>query len=234
MKKIEVIKILGRRPLFTINDFVRITTRKPEYSRTCLYRLKKERLVFQIERGKYTVFDDPMIFSSHIIIPSYISFWTAFRFYNFTEQLPVEIMVASPKSKRTIEFQKTRIRFFKTKHVWGYKKQRYRDFDIFVAEKEKCIIDSLLLKNAPFDEIVKAIGTKEFEPEKLVEYAARTKNKSLMKRLGYVMENFGLETEELIAQLDNNYILLDWNGGKRGEKNKKWKVIVNKHLEEVE
>lgn len=233
IKKINIIKILAEQPLFMLNDFVRMTGKSSAYARTYIYRLKKEGLVFQIERGKHTVFDDPMIFSSHIILPSYISFWTAFRFYNFTEQLPTDMMIASPKSKRAIEFQKTGIRFFKTKHMWGYKKQRYRDFDIFVAEKEKCIIDSLLLKNTPFDEVVKAIGTKEFDTNKLAEYAIKTKNKSLLKRLGYMMEIFGLKADKLATQLDNNYILLDWSGKKKGERNKKWKIIVNKHLDEV-
>jgi predicted transcriptional regulator of viral defense system len=233
MKKIEIIKILEKYPLFTFNEFVRITGKTSEYARNYLYRLKKEGLIFQIERGKYTVFDDTMIFSSHIVIPSFISFWTAFRFYNFTEQLPVDIMIASPKSKKTIDFQGTKIRFFKTKHMWGYKKQRYMDFDILVAEREKCIIDSLLMKNTIFDEIVKAIGTKEFDSKKLVEYAIKTKNKSLMKRIGYLMGKFGFETEELIKHLDNNYILLDWNGIKKGERNKKWKIIVNRRLNDI-
>lgn len=233
MKKIEIIRILERYPLFTLNDFVRITRKTSEYARTYLYRLKKEGLVFQIERGKYTIFDDPMISSSHIVIPSYISFWTAFRFYNFTEQLPIDIMIASSKPKKTIEFQGTKIRFFKTKHIWGYKKQRYIDFDIFVAEKEKCIIDSILLKNVPFDEIVKAIRTKDFDSKKLADYAIKTKNRSLMKRLGYLMESFDFEADKLTKQLDENYILLDWSGIKKGKRNKKWRIIANRWLHDI-
>lgn len=113
--------------------------------------------------------------------------------------------------------------------MWGYKKHRYGNFDIFLAEKEKCIIDSLLLKNVPFDEIVKALKTKDFDSDKLVEYAIRTKNKSLAKRLGYLMERVGLSTGRLTIHLDSNYIPLGWPaaGKKAGGKNKKWKVIEN-------
>lgn len=233
MKKIEIIKALGKYPLFTFNEFVRIIAKTQKYTRTYLYRLKKEYHIFQVERGKYTVFDDPMIISSHVMIPSYISFWTAIRLHNLTEQLPLDIMIAVPKSKKTIKFQGTKIRFFKTKHMWGYKKQKYMDFDIFVAEKEKCIIDALSLKNTPFDEIVKAIRTKDFETKKLIEYAIKTGNKSLIKRLGYLMENFGLKTEELARHLDNNYILLDWSETKKEKKDKKWKIIVNRRLDDI-
>ncbi|MBU4245964.1 MAG: type IV toxin-antitoxin system AbiEi family antitoxin domain-containing protein [Nanoarchaeota archaeon] len=233
MKKIALIKSLEEYPLFTFNEFVRITGKSSEYARTCLYRLKKEGLIFRIEKGKYTVHDDPLIFSSNIAVPSYISFWTAIRFYSFTEQLPKDIMLASPKPKETITFRGTKIRFFKTKHVWGYKKERYGNFDIFVAEKEKCIIDSLLLKNTPFDEIAKSVRTKEFDGKKLAEYALKTKNKSLIKRLGYIMERFGLNAEAFAGHLDNNCILLDRSGAKKGTKNKKWKIIENRRLHDI-
>ena len=223
MKKIELIKMLEKYPLFTFNEFVRMTGKSSEYARTYLYRLKKEGLVFRVEKGKYTVFDDAMMFSSHIIVPSYISFWTAFRFHNFTEQLPSDIMIAVAKSKENIAFKGTKVRFFKTKHLWGYRKYRYRDFDIFVAEKEKCIIDSLLLKNVPFDEIVKSIRTKEFDADKLSQYAVKTGNKSLMKRVGYIMDQCGMNAaaERLTRYLDNNCILLDWSATGKGKTNKK-------------
>ena len=238
MKKIELLKVLEKYPLFTFNEFVRVTGKPPEYSRTYLHRLKKEGHIFQVEKGKYTVFGDPMVFSSYITVPSYISFWTAISFYNLTEQLPRDIMLASPKPKKTIWFDKRRIRFFKTKHMWGYKKQRYMDFDILVAEKEKCIIDSLLLKNLPFSEVVKALKTKDIDAGVLVEYAIKTKSKSLMKRLGYAMEICGMEDADgLAGYLDRNYVPLDWNGKSADGKNKKcgkWRVIINGRLNDID
>lgn len=231
--KIQLLKKLEEYPLFTMNEFVRITGKSPEYARTMLYRLKKEKLLYRIEKGKYSVHDDPMAFSSYIVIPSYISFWSGLRLHNLTEQLPKDIMIASAKPKHEIDFQGTRIRFFKTKQLWGYKKERYAGFDIFVAEKEKSIIDCLLLKNLPFDEVAKAVARKELDEKKLAEYAIRVKNISLMKRLGYVMEYFGMDAEMLIKLLDNNFIPLDWNAPKKGEKNKKWKIIVNRRLDDI-
>lgn len=233
MRKIEIIKTLEKYPLFTFNEFVRIIKKTQKYARTYLYRLKKERHIFQVERSKYTVFDDPMIISSHIMVPSYISFWTAIRLHDLTEQLPADIMIAVPRPKKTIEFQGIKLRFFKIRRMYGYKKQRYRDFDIFVAEREKCIIDSLLLQNTPFDEVVKAIKTKNFDAKKLIEYAIKTGNKSLIKRLGHLMESFGMKTEKFARHLDNNYILLDWNGTKEGKKSKKWKIIVNRRSDDI-
>lgn len=233
LKKFEIIRRLGQFPLFSFNEFVRITGMSSEYARIYLFRLKKEGFIFQIERGKYSVYDDPMIFSSFIKTPSYISFWTAFRFYNFTEQLPFDVMIAVPRARKTIVFQGANIRFFKTKYFWGYRKQRYRNFDIFVAEKEKCILDVFLLKNTPFDEIIKAILTKDFDFMKLIEYSIRAKNKSLIKRIGYVMDHLGYDTKLLLKFVDNNYVLLDWNGTKKGKKIKRWKIIANRGLDDI-
>lgn len=231
MKIIELLKSLKKYPFFTFNDFVRETKLSTKYAWLSIFRLKKEKLIFEIEKGKYTVFGDPMIFASLIVTPSYISFWTALKFYNLTEQLPEDIMVASPRVKKPIT--KSRIQFFKTKNIWGYKKQRYEGFDIFMAEPEKAIIDSLLLKNVPFDEIAKAIKTKEFNADTLINYIIKTKNRTLMKRAGYIMDYFGFNTGKLLNYKDNNYVILDWNYKKQGKKNKKWKIIENRRIDDI-
>ena len=234
MKKIKIMKIMEKAPLFTFNEFVRFTEFSPGYAKVYLSRLKKDGMIFEIERGKYSIFDDPFLFSSYIIMPSYISFWTALKFYGFTEQLPSDIMVACAKPRKPINFRGVKILFFKTKNMWGYKKQRFGNFEIIVAEKEKAIIDSLALRNIPFDEIAKSIETKDFDAQKLLEYAEKTKNISLKKRLGFLLENFGISAEKLSKSLDNNYIPLDWHGKKRGSKNKKWKIIVNRRFDAVD
>lgn len=230
MDKIKLLETLKTYPLFTFNDFIRITKKKKEYVRTLLYRLRKQGLIYKIEKEKYTLYDDPIIFASYIQIPSYISFWTALRFYNFTEQLPRTIMVASPKSRKEIIFLETKIKFIKIKNFFGYKKERYRDFNIFIGEKEKVIIDCFLIKSVPLDEVIKAIESKELDKNKLIKYAIMVKNKSLIKRIGYLMENLGYECKKLEKHIDNNYIPLDSTFNLKGKRNKKWKIIVNRKI----
>jgi len=233
LKRINILKILERYPLFTLNNFVRISGKTKEYCRTYLYRLRKDGLIFRIEKGKYSVLNDPLIFSSYLLTPSYISFWTALRFYNLTEQLPKDIMIASSKSKDKIMFEGTKIAFFKIKHMWGYRKVTYGNCFIFIADKEKSIIDSLLLKNVSFNEIIKAIKTKEIDYRKLIEYSIKTKNKSLIKRIGYILEEEGYNARELIRYLDSNYVSLDFDREPKGKQNKKWKIIVNRSSNDI-
>ncbi len=227
MKTILLLRILEKYPLFTFNEFVRITGKGVNYCRTHLYRLKKEKLLFELEKGKYTVHENPLLFASLITTPSYISFWTALRFYNLTDQLPMQIMIASKKSKKAVHFLTTTITFHKLRYFWGYAKTRYEQFDIFIAEPEKCLLDSLLTGTVPLHEIAKAIDSAEINLEQLKAFAIRTKNKSLLKRLGFLLEQKGLSAEELLKHIDYNYIPLDLHHKKQGEKNKKWRIINN-------
>lgn len=228
MKTIELLKILQEYPLFTENDVAKIVDKNASYVKTMLYRLRKRKLIHRVERGKYTVHDDVLVFASHIVIPSYISLWTALRHYNLTEQLPKTVFVVVPKHKEQFKFHSTLIEFVKSKHFFGFRKERYRDFDIFIAEPEKAAIDSLLSKKIPLDEIVKAIKTKELKTEKLIDYSIKTKNKSLIKRLGFILEEAHLECKRLNKFVDNNYICLDLMLGRTGRKNNKWRIIDNR------
>lgn len=223
MSTINLLKKLERYPLFTENDVSKLINKSPDYVKTYLYRLHKKGIITRIEKGKYTLHSDPLIFSSYIAIPSYFSLWTALRFYNMTQQQPIDLFLMSAKKRRDIALPGMKIRFIKTRHMFGYTKIRYTDFDIFIAEKEKAIIDSMLYK-IPMADVHEALNDLNFQ--KLCEYTKRTKNASLIKRIGYLIEmrtgqDFGLKV------MDNNYIKLDSQRKEKGIKNSKWKLWVN-------
>ena len=228
MKTIDLMKILQNYPLFTENDVAKIIKKKPEYIKTLLYRMKKRELIYRVERGKYTIYDDVFIFSSYISVPSYISLWSAIRYYNLTEQMPKIIFIMVPKSRKKLKFQNIPIEFVKTKYFFGYKREYHAGFEIFIAEPEKAIVDSLLSKKVPLDEITKAIKVKTLNIEKLITYAIKTKNKSLMKRLGFILEENRLKHQRLIRFIDNNYTILDPILKRKGKANKKWRIIDNR------
>lgn len=223
MKVLSLLKKLERFPLFTENDVAKITNKNHQYVRTLLYRLNKREIIYRIEKGKYTIYEDPLIFASYIITPSYLSLWTALRYYNMTQQQPTSFFVVCPLKRKNIPGKK--ISFTTTKHLFGYKKERYSDFDIFIADPEKTIIDSLLFK-VPIEDVDIALETEGLNFERLSKYAKKTGNKSLIKRLGYLLEK-KLNDSYGLKALDNNYILLNYLGKNKGKKDKKWKLIVN-------
>ena len=223
MKTIDLLKRLENYPVFTLNDVVKITGQSANYVRIFLHKLAEKKYIKRIERGKYTVHEDPLIFASLLYTPSYLSSWTGLRFYNMTTQLPNWICVMIPVSKKNIKVdEKTRIIFVKTKHMWGYEKVRYGQFDIFIADKEKTIIDCLLTGINSSD-IFEALET-DMDFGKLITYAQKTKNKALIKRVGFILEKIGKDPQELMSYVDNNYVYLDASQKKNLIKNSKWKV----------
>ncbi len=222
MNAILLLKQLDLYPIFTEKDVLKITKTTKKYARTLLSRLVKKKYIYRIERGKYSLYDDPLIFASHLAKPAYLSLWTALRYHNLTQQQPQNIFVMVKSAKRKITLPNATINFIVTKHFLGYKTERYRDFDIFMAEPEKAIIDSFLAR-LPIEYIIEAIELNK-NPQKIARYAKKTKNSSLIKRVGYLLEKYKQNSYGL-KPLDYNYIHLDYTY-KNGKKDKKWRLIL--------
>src|SRR3989344_5874955 len=161
-----------------------------KYANLYLHRLQKQRLVERIEKNLYTTYEDPFLIASRIIWPSYLSCWTGLKFYNLTEQVPHTLFVVVPYYKKTIVFQNVSIVFIvtKSKNFFGYEKINYQGFDIFVADKEKSIIDCALFKKASFSELKEIIENHqdELNLNKFIRYLKRIGNSSLIKRFGFI------------------------------------------------
>ncbi len=226
MKSLRLLEILKDYPLFTTNDVSKIVGKNQNYIKTLIYRLRKNNLIYKIEKGKYSVYNDPLVFVSYIYVPSYISLWSAIRYYGLTEQLPKIIFVFVTKSRKSLIFNNTKIEFIKTKHFFGFKKERYNNFDIFIADKEKLVIDCLLSKKVSLDDVIRII--KNVDIKKLILYTLRTKNNSLAKRIGFILDELKIDTKNLIRLVDNNYIKLDYDMQNRGKRNTKWRILDNR------
>lgn len=227
MNAIDVIKKLETYPLFTVNDVSRLLNTTDNYVRTYLYRLENRGLINRIERGKYTVHEDPIIFSTHLVYPSYISMWSLFSLRGLTEQVLREIMIVTSVNKMEITKGSYSISFTKSSHCFGYDKEMYQGYEVFLATVEKAIIDSLMYRKVPFDEIVKVIRSADLNPDKMTEYISRINSSSLAKRIGFLMEKEGVDMDSLLDLIDYNYILLNVDGEDTGVKNERWRLIVN-------
>ena len=237
MKRISLIKRLEKYPIFTLKTVSEIIEKERNYSKLVVYRLKKDKLIYEIEKNKYTLNKDPLIIASNIIWPSYISGWSALRYYNLTEQLPqaVNVITTRARKKRKINFNNTKIIFTKIrpKYFFGYKRERYDNFDIFIADKEKALIDSALLRKVSFQEISSIIkeNIKNIDINLLVNYLIKIGNKSLIKRFGFLLDKLAIDKYNRLRKfIDFKYISLDYAIKAKGKKDKKWKVIDNVKL----
>ncbi|MCQ8898325.1 MAG: hypothetical protein NQU48_02650 [Hadesarchaea archaeon] len=62
--------------------------------------MKREKLIREIERNKYTLHEDPLLIASSITWPSYISCWAALSHHHLTEQLRTAIHVVTTRSRK--------------------------------------------------------------------------------------------------------------------------------------
>ncbi len=234
MKGTEALGELGRRPVFTSAEARSLLGKGPAYANLYLHRLKAAGRLFEVERGKFTVHDDPFIVASRIAWPSYISLWSDLRYHDLTEQAPhaVWVVTSRRRKRRRIRYAGTDILFTVTggRNMFGYDKRLRDGQEIFVADPEKAIIDSLLFGKVSVAEVFEIIRTNlpRIRTGRLVDYAARTGSQALAKRLGLLLERAGKNPAS--RQLKGTYaqiIPLDRKSPRAGTVNRKWKLIEN-------
>ena len=238
MKAEEFVKILNsvKKIVFSINDVTKILYKDSNYCKVFLNRLEKRKLIVKLERNKYVLpSQDPLLVASSIIFPCYISFISAYYFYNITTQIPKTIFVFSKKQRKDLLYEGVRIKFvkFSPQRFFGYKRENLNGKTIFIAEIEKAILDSIFLPQyTSIHETWLALKEGEIKEERIIEYTKRMNSNALAKRLGYLLELNGIDIYSKIKDMiDKNYVKLNQFKARKGEKNKKWKILINEVLE---
>jgi len=238
--------------IFTFKETVEFLKLKEPYSRKFIHNLARKGWLKQIEKGKYLIVpleaglegywsEEAFIVASNLIYPYVISYWTALSYYGYTEQITRTIFVATTKRKfkskieifgvpyKFITLKKHK--FFGINKVWiGGKK-------VNITDREKTIIDC-------FDhpeycggivEVAKGLSNafeEGIDLEKITDYAMQMRNKTIFKRLGYLVEVLNLPVQEKYIDkwkknVSKGYSLLFPAAGRKGKHNSKWNLKIN-------
>lgn len=222
MYETKIIKQFSKIPVFSLSDVNQFINNR-SYSKKFLKRMIKNKSFFKIKKNLYTLHKDPFLISTFIIKPSYISGVSALSYYNLVTQIPNEIFCATQKDNTKFKFIQ-QINYFHTNYFFGFKKEKYENFEIFIAEPEKAIIDSIsIIPISIFEE-----AFEEIDSEKMIEYLKKIKKSSLVKRIGFLMEKNGYNVYGKLKNFINyKYIFLEPLVKSRGKKDKKWSLIIN-------
>jgi len=244
-----IISTLFRKQLYyfniqTFSTLFRIPSLK---SSQIFKRLEEKGYIKEVENSKYlllgfegsNVLSQPFFIATKILIPSYISFWSALNFYGLTEQVPRTIFVASTKKKNEITFEKFHFKYIKisSNKFFGYRENEFQGLFYLVAEPEKALIDALDQPHysGGIEEVFKCLYNfkEKLSLKKIIDYATLFDNKSLNCRLGYFLNKMGLRAERLKSHISKSYVKL--NPGRKLSKvwDKNWKVNVNIPDEEL-
>ncbi len=225
---------LERYPTFNVDTVANIANKDATYAKVYINRLKNRKLIKQLQRNVYTTQDDPLIVASRTIWPSYISLWAAFRYHNLTEQIPSKISVVTTraKSRYSISLMNTMIIFerIRPEYFFGFSKIRRNEFEIFMANPEKALIDAILLKRISATETYSILkeNLKNLSSNRIVDYILRTHNRALAKRFGWMLSSLGCKNANKLKKLTYKTIIpFDYARSVSGMKNKEWGIIVN-------
>jgi predicted transcriptional regulator of viral defense system len=234
MKKLELLRELAKLPVFSNKTVRDLIGKSSQYTRLVVYRMKREKLIKQIEKNKYTLYEDPLLVASNISWPSYISCWAALSHHHLTEQLPTAIHVVTTRSRkrRELEFENARIIFIKTSpsRFFGFEKVPMGGLEIFMAEPEKALIDSALFHRVSFSEISEMVekNLQSIDTEKLLNYLIRVDDGATAKRFGYLLERLGIESRKKLRKfVGKGYTVLDYALPTRGRRDERWMVRDN-------
>lgn len=238
MKALEFLETLKKleNPVFTVNNLAKIIRKDSRYVRLYIHRMKKNRYLEQIERGKYALKEaHPLGIASNIVFPAYISFLSGIEFFKATTQITKRIYVATLNAKKSLDMEEYEIVFIKLKkeRFFGYHKESLNNNSLFIGDFEKIIVDSLYLPEyCPISEIFNALKEKKFNLNKLINYAIKMNSYVLIKRLGFLLEIIGENVYDNIKdKINNTYDLLNPSLSDNHKRNKKWKLIINEVLD---
>lgn len=205
--------------VFNIHEAARIFGKSESYVSERLTAIPEIR---RAKRGVYYVRDAEVSeIATKIVSPSYISLISAYAIHGATTQIPVEFQVIAPVQHRVMEVEGYRIRFFSFRRdrVFGYNKIN----GSLVALLEKAMIDSLYL-NLYTDETMEVLkeNAPNIDEKRFIDFGLRMKSKSTINRLGFLLDNAGMDTDALLEFRSQRYVRLGSGGESR---NRKWRIM---------
>lgn len=215
-----------------------------------LHNLKRKKWILAIKGGLYAIVPldigakgaesfivHDFVIASFLAEPYYIGMWSALNYHGLSDQIPSAVFVCTTKAKKPVRVLNSEFVFVqlsRAKFV-GIEKVVIEGREVKISDKNKTIVDCLDHPEhaGGMDEVARAVyfDHEELDFVKVREYALKTKNVAVFKRLGFVLEASGL-LDKYAGVLDGinlteGYPLLDKLGPKKGKYSEKWKLLVN-------
>ena len=225
-----------------------------------LHLLSRSGWISRIKRGVYVItsplFQDelhPFALAGALVDPMAISYWSALSHHGLTTQIPPMVQATTPRKVVTPEMREGEASRPRGRSVWkvmeieiefiNIQEKRFFGFQqewvsrwhrVSITDRERTYLD-MVARPKLFGGIELAMETFEehadtLNHEKLVEYTLRYSMGSVIKRLGWILDEMGISktlTEPLREYAVSTYYPLDPSRSKKGISVPRWHIINN-------
>jgi len=222
-----------------------------------LYRLARKRWLLRLEKGKYLLLPleagteglysvHEFVIAAHLVEPYAIAYASALSFHDLFDLLPQTVFVATTRRKSdvTVEELGLRFRFITlTSHkFFGFQTVTIEEHPVQITTPSKTLVDGLDRPDlcGGIVELSKAIcryAQDGADWEQVTADAERLGNRTVFKRLGYLVEVTETEVGEWLerwrAEISAGETLLDPRYGRRGDYHSGWNLRLNVSEEQL-
>jgi len=242
--------------IFKIEDIATELKCSYKYAKVLANNLAKKKWTIVLRRGIYLIVplsagvkshytEHEFVIASHLVSPYYIAYWSALNFYGFTEQTPLTVFVATTKRAKNREVLNTKYNFItlNKRKFFGFEPATVGTYKINISDREKTLVDALDHSEycGGIPEVAKSLwnAKEKVSMEKIVNYAERVGNTTIVKRLGYLMESLSLKVDSEIllkmrGMISPGMSALDPTRPKKGTYNTRWNLLLNVSKETLE
>ena len=243
---------------FTSADAARITGLKPPLASSLLHKAAKRGLVSRLKRGLFAIVPpelgssveysgNPYLVARYLagFAPYYLSHAAAMELHRMVTQPQFTVFVSSTKRIPNQMLHGTKFRFvlLKRTHFFGTAKHWLtKQESVEISDLERTVIDGLRQPEycGGVTDVAKGLWMRsaDMNVQKLLDYATRLDIGSVKRRIGYLLELFGLAPEEQLQAFRKSfsatYVPLDPLLPREGPHLAKWRLQINVLPEEIQ
>jgi predicted transcriptional regulator of viral defense system len=223
-------------------------------AKAIVHRLALKKWVLPLKRGLYAMVPlnvgvkgadafvvHNFVIASLLVEPYYIGYWSALNHHGLTDQIPRTTFIATTKARHALQVLDAEYYFVKLAHAkfFGWREAEIEGRTVKISDAEKTIADCLDHPEhcGGIEQVARAVyfSHEEIDLPRVVRYAKRMNNRTIIKRLGYVLEVTGLLSQyrDLFATYkpSSGFSKLDALSPRAGKHNSRWGLLINYRLD---
>lgn len=235
--------------IFSLQDVMDRLNCPYKSAKVLVKNLAKKRWIILLSRGKYLIVplsagirsqytEHEFVIASHLVNPYYIGYWSALNHHGLTEQIPFTVFVVTTKRLKGRWLLNTEYKFITLvdKKFFGFEEVTVANHSVNISDREKTIVDCLDHPeySGGMSEVAKSVWSAREDAnfEKMVDYALRMGNKTILKRLGFLVDLLELALDHKIVErmrsnISEGFSPLDPTGKREGKHLTRWNLQVN-------